>query len=434
MVFNIGIRREDKNRWERRVPLIPKHVKELKEKYGVQTFLQPSEIRAFTDDEYKRVGAIIQEDLSSCSHIFAVKEIPTDFFEEGKTYVFFSHTIKGQKHNMPMLKRMLELGCTLIDYERIVDEHGRRLVFFGRFAGLAGMIDTLWAFGKRLEWEGIETPFRKIKQTIYYEDLEEIKEHISQIGEEIENKGLPPSLTPLIVGFAGYGNVSKGAQEILDILPVEKVEPQELSTIQSKSANTTIYKVVFREEDMVEPIEKGAVFDLQDYYTHPERYRSVFEQYIPHLTILMNCIYWDSRYPRFVTKAFLKDLFTKEEKVKLRVIGDISCDINGAIEFNVKATEPDNPVYVYNPLTEKVEDGYTGKGVVVLAVDNLPCELPKESSTSFSESLWHFVPDIVGADYSADFEDIDLPPQIKKAVIVYKGELTPDYQYINKYL
>jgi len=434
MVFTIGIRKEDKNRWERRTPLTPKHVKELKEKHGIQTIVQPSQIRAFTEEEYKKAGATIQENLSPCSHVFAVKEIPIDFFEPGKTYVFFSHTIKGQKHNMPMLKRILELGCTLIDYERIVDEHGRRLVFFGRYAGLAGMIDTLWAFGQRLKWEGTNTPFDEIKQTIHYKDLDEIKKHLSMVGEHIKKEGLPKELTPLIIGLAGYGNVSRGAQEILDVLPTKEVKPEEIGRIYENPSKNIVYKVVFKEEHMVEPIEKNAKFELLDYYNHPEHYRSVFEKYIPHLSILMNCIYWDTRYPRLVTKTFIKSMFKGDKSVRLRVIGDISCDINGAIEFNVKATEPDNPVYVYNPLTDDVKDGYAGEGVVVLAVDNLPCELPKESSISFSESLWRFVPGIVKADYSKEFKDINLPMEIKKAVIVYKGKLTPDYHYMNKYL
>jgi len=154
MKYKIGIRREDKNRWERRVPLIPKHVKELIESHGIDVTLQPSSIRIFSDEEYLQAGAKIQEDLSACHIIFAVKEIPADFFQPGKTYVFFSHTIKGQKKNMPMLKRMMELGCNLIDYEKVIDEKGRRLIFFGRHAGLAGMIDTLWALERRLTWEG----------------------------------------------------------------------------------------------------------------------------------------------------------------------------------------------------------------------------------------------------------------------------------------
>ena len=435
MIFTLGIRREDKNRWERRVPLIPGHVQELKKKHGVETQIQSSEIRVFFDREYRDIGAQVRDDLSLCSVVFAVKEIPIDVFERGKTYVFFSHTIKGQKHNMPMLKKMMDMGCTLIDYERIVDKNGKRLVFFGRFAGLAGMVDTLWIFGQRLKWENIETPFGEIKQAIHYEDLEDIKKHLIKVGRKIETRGLPESLTPLVIGFTGYGHVSIGAQEILDVLPVKEIKPDEIESIYKNPSNKVIYKVVFREEHMVEPVSPGKKFDLQDYYDHPERYRPAFERYIPYLSILMNCVYWSARYPRLVTKEYLKKSFKNKENLRLKAIGDISVDINGAIEFTEKTTSPDNPVFVYNPITDTIKDGYKGDGVVVMAVDNLPCELPRESSQSFSENLLRFVPDIMKADFTvSDFDKLALPSEIKNAVILYQGKLTPNYNYINKYL
>lgn len=428
----LGIRREDKNQWERRAPLIPQHIKELKEHHGIETVVQPSPIRVFSEETYKTAGALVQEDLSSCPVVFAVKEMPIDFFKPNKTYVFFSHTIKGQEYNMPMLKKMMELGCTLIDYEKITNEKGRRLVFFGRFAGLAGMVDTLWAFGQRLEWQGIKTPFSEIKQTIHYNGLDEIKNHLKDIGKKIEQQGLPESVTPLVIGFAGYGNVSTGAQEILDILPVKEITPKQLEAVHETPSNKVIYKVIFKEEDMVEPVSSERKFDLQDYYNHPNLYRSIFQQYIRRMSILMNCIYWDEKYPRLITKEFLEENYTGQ--LKLQVVGDISVDINGAIEFTEKSTSPENPVFVYNPLRDDIIDGYKGNGVAVMAVDNLPCELPRESSKAFSDSLWHFIPGIVKADFSKDFDNLALPPEIKKAVILHRGKLTPDYEYINKYL
>ena len=435
MTSTLGIRREDKNRWEQRVPLIPEHILELQKKHGIKTVVQPSAIRVFQDTDYQKAGAQVQESLTPSSVVFAVKEIPLHYFEKGKTYVFFSHTIKGQKHNMPMLKKMMDLGCTLIDYERIVDAKGKRLVFFGRYAGLAGMVDTLWTFGRRLHTEEIDTPFNAIKQTIHYKDLDEIKKHLAVVGIEIKTKGLPTSLTPLIIGFTGYGHVSIGAQEILDVLPVKEIHPKDIESICMNPSNKVIYKVVFKEEHMVEPTIAGKTFDLQEYYQHPERYRSTFEQYIPSLSILMNCIFWSTQYPRLLTKKYTKELFSMKEKPCLKVIGDISADVNGAIEFTEKTTSPDNPVFVYNPLTDTIKDGYEGEGIVVMAVDNLPCELPKESSESFSEILSCFVPEIMNADFTApDFETVSLPVEIKNAVILYQGKLTPEYQYINKYL
>lgn len=431
MSFTFGIRREDKNKWERRVPIIPEHVKELKNIYDIETIIQPSKIRVFTDKEYESVGASVKENISS-PVVFAVKEIPLDFLEPGKTYVFFSHIIKGQKHNMPMLKKMMELGCNLIDYEKITDEKGRRLVFFGRFAGLAGMIDTLWAFGQRMRWKGIKNLFTEIKRTIDYKDLDEAKDHLKKIGEKIKHVGLPDSLTPLVVGFAGYGNVSTGAQEILDILPVKEVAAKKVKTIKKLPSNKVIYKIVFKEEDMVEPISTEKEFDLQDYYNHPHLYHSVFHKYINQLTILMNCIYWDKQYPRLITKKYMKENYNC--LTKLQVIGDISVDINGAIEFTEKTTTPDNPIFVYNHISEEIIDGCAGSGIVVTAVDNLPCEVPKESSQAFSDSLISYIPPIVKADFSVGFNQLNLPPEIKKAVILYHGKLTPNYTYINKFL
>ena len=431
----IGIRREDKNEWERRVPLTPTDVKELKEKYSISTQLQPSKIRVFSDSEYLEVEASIQENLFSCPIIFAVKEIPMEFFEPKKTYIFFSHTIKGQSQNMPMLKRMLELGCQLIDYEKIVDEKGRRLIFFGKYAGLAGMIDALWALGKRLRYEGIETPFSDIKKAHQYKSLKEAEDEIIKVGKRISDEGLPNSLTPLICGFAGYGNVSQGAQEILDLLPTREIAPDELSKIDKN--NKVIYKVVFKEKHMVEPITDNRTtnpnFEIQDYYDHPEKYKGVFEKYIPHLTMLMNCIYWDSRYPRLLTKKYLVGTY-RDTPLCLRVIGDISCDVEGAIECTLHITDSGNPVFVYDPFSENATSGVEGKGPVVLAVDNLPCELPRESSAYFSGVLKKFVPDIVKADFTQDFEQCKLPPEIKKALIVYHGKLTPNYKYLEKFL
>ena len=431
MSSTLGIRREDKNKWERRVPITPVHVRKLKEKHGIDTIIQPSTIRVFSDKEFDSSGANVNEDLSS-SVVFAVKEIPIKFLQKGKTYIFFSHTIKGQSYNMPKLKKMMELGCNLIDYEKITDEKGRRLVFFGKFAGLAGMIDTLWAYGQRMKWKEIDSPFSEIKQTIHYHDLDQAREYIKIIGEKIKRDGLPEALTPFVVGFAGYGNVSLGAQEILDILPVKEIRPNQLEAIHENFSNKVVYKVIFKEEDIVEPVSIEEKFNLQEYYEKPHLYRSIFQQYIRRLSILMNCIYWDKQYPRLITKEFLEENLTGH--LKLQVIGDISVDINGAIEFTEKSTTPDNPVFVYNPIRDDVIEGFSGNGIVVMAVDNLPCELPKESSQAFSDSLLPFIPSIIKADYSVNFEELVLPPEIKNAMILYQGKLTPNYQYINRFL
>lgn len=430
----LGIRREDKNKWERRVPLTPEHVRRLKTDHSVEVVLQPSKIRVFSDDEYNGVGGKIEEDLTSCRTIFAIKEIPNELLEPKKTYVFFAHVIKGQEHNMPMLKKLMELKCNLIDYERIVNEKGFRLIFFGPWAGLAGMTETLAAFGQRLSHEKIENPFSAIQQPHNYKDVEELKEVISKVGEKIKEHGLPKEIVPMVVGLAGYGNVSKGCQEILSYLPAEEIPPEELISFFEKGnfSNKVIYKVVFKEEHMVESVSPENEFELHDYYDHPEKYKGVFSKYVPYLTILMNCIYWEKRYPRLVTNELVKQLF--EKGLKLKVIGDISCDIDGAVEFTKKATILEQPTFVYDPVEDEIMDGYEGRGIVVMSIDNLPCELPKESSSDFGRVLVDFVPSIVTTDFTVPFEDLILPPPIKKAVILYHGELTPEYKYLEKFL
>ncbi|MBN2206591.1 MAG: hypothetical protein JW742_04235 [Candidatus Aminicenantes bacterium] len=430
----IGIRREDINPWEKRVPLIPSHIRELQRNHPLEFRLQPSTQRILRDADYAAEGARIDEDLSSCSILFAIKEIPLPVFAKDKVYVFFSHTAKGQPHNMPMLKRMTELGCTLIDYEKMVDDQGRRVLFFGRQAGFAGMMDTLWSYGQALKADGLGTAFAAIRQTIRYLNLTEAREAVQRLGREIRDNGLDPRLVPFVCGFAGYGHVSLGAQEIFDLLPVEEVAPRDLEAFV-KSGNASAhraYKVVFKEEDMVLPREAGAAFDLQDYYSHPEKYEADFERYLPHLNILVNGIYWTPRYPRFVTQDALRRLYAPDVAPKLRVIGDVSCDVDGSLASTVKATDPDHPVYVYDPYQGRALDGFEGRGPVVMAVYNLPAEIPLESSVFFSQALKPHVPAIATANYDGTFADCRLPDVVKRAVILFRGRLTPDYAYLQE--
>jgi alpha-aminoadipic semialdehyde synthase len=435
MSVRIGIRREDKSKWERRVPIIPRHASQLQEEHDIEVWVQPSDIRVFPDHAYDRAGVPLRENLSECPVVFAVKEIPADFFNHDHTYIFFAHVIKGQPHNMPMLQSLLHKGCQLIDYEKVTDERGHRLIFFGHHAGLAGMVDTLWAFGRRLETEGIANPFSELKQMVQYDGLEEASAAVSTVGKRIAQDGIPQSITPLICGFAGYGNVFGGANEIIELLPVEEIEADQVADVAKHSgARDVIYKVVFREEDIVEPVSSEDEFELQDYYDHPEKYRSKFDAYLPDLTLLVNCVYWEEKYPRLVTKESLKELYRGTRQPRLRVIGDVSCDIEGAIEATVKCTEPGNPVYVYDPFEDQAIDGVAGRGPVIVAVDILPSELPREASTYFSSVLMDYVPAIAKTDYSVPFEKLDLPPEIKRAVIVYQGELTPDHRYLKEYL
>jgi len=435
-VKTILIRAEDKNRWERRAPLVPSDLAALIRETGVHAFVENSDKRFFSKHDYTDAGVAHCEGMTSGDIIFGVKEIPVEKILDKKIYLFFSHTVKGQQANMPLLHRIIDGGSTLIDYERIVDKNGRRLIYFGPFAGDAGAIDILSLMGEHWADQGIATPFAQVKRAHAYDSVAAAKAHITQIGREIRQNGLPDALTPFTVGILGYGNVSSGAQQILDCLPTERVAPNELPTLinAGRTDRHSVYVTVFKEKDLVKPKDPDAQFDLQTYYDHPDRYESQFERFLACLTLIVNAVYWDRHYPRFVTWSNLKRLFESTPTPKIAGIADITCDTHGSIECNVKSTDSDMPAYRVDPKEGTTHDGHKGDGIVLLAVDNLPCELPNDASTFFSNQLKPFVPGLVRADYGKPLDASGLPPEIQKAVIVYNGKLTPDYEYLAAHL
>jgi len=418
----IGIRREDKNKWEQRVPLVPEDVQQLVNSHEISTLIQPSTIRTFTDEQFKNAGATVQEDVSDANLVLAVKEIPINFIQKNQSYVFFSHTIKGQHYNMPLLKALMDNECNLLDYEKIADVKGRRLIFFGKYAGVAGMIETLYAYGQKLAANGIEHPFQQIKQAFDYSSIEEARSAFENISTSLDG------CEPVFIGLSGYGNVSQGAQEILDIFNCQEMSADELIS-GSVPATRPVVKIVFKEEDMVEALDGN--FDLQTYFKSPELYKGKFSKYIDFLDILVNCIYWTEDYPRLVTKDALKK---SDAKVKLQVIGDISCDIEGSIEITKNSTYPDDATYSYFPDTDEFKNGTLADGITVMAIDNLPCEFPKESSKAFSEVLKDFVPEILMANFEDEFDYLELSYPLKNALILHRGRLTENYKYLEEFL
>lgn len=421
----LGIKKETKNKWERRVPLNPAAVKTLIEK-GFRVIVEPSDIRIYSNDEYKNAGAEIKDDLSDCNLIIGVKEIPIQNIIPGIPHLFFSHTIKGQDYNMPLLQKFLDTKTTLLDYERIIDKKGRRLVFFGKFAGNAGMIDTLWALGQRLKQQyNLETPFLKMKHAYEYGTLKNALKHIKEIGSEISANGLPKEITPLNIFLMGYGHVSKGCQEVLAVLPTVEVDPDKLENTAYE--NNKLYISIFKEKYMVRR-KDGAKFELFDYFQNGKEYESKMQQYLPHCSVYMNAIYWAPGYP-----VFLKNSELSQWK-KLKIIGDITCDIKGSVEATVKATYPDNSTYIFNPETNEATDGFVGEGIANCAVDNLPCELPKEASDNFSNALMPFMESLLLNDYTQPIANSTLPDEIKPACIAHQGELEMEYEYLKEFL
>ena len=428
----VGIRTETIDSTECRAPLTPKQVKTLIDQHRIDVLVEPSGSRIFKENEYEQAGARVNSDLSGCNIIFGLKEVPIPDIIPGKPYCIFSHTAKGQRHNMPMLKRFIDAGDTLLDYEFVRNDEGRRIIAFGEFAGYAGMIDSLWVLGKRLRSIGIENPFEEIRQANYYYSLAEAESAIREIGKRIQEEGLPSQIVPFLCGFTGYGKVANAAQYIFDLLPVVNILPDALPSFfdSGKFSNNVVYPIAFKKAHLYERSASEAGFDLQEFNSHPERYQSRFEKFVPYLTMIIHGIYWEPRFPRLLTKRFLKSLYSPSSQPRLQVIGDITCDIEGSIEVTVKATNSKNPVYVYEPSTDRPVDGWEGHGPVVLAVDKLPTELPVESSNAFGETLLPFVPSLVAADYNVPREELTIPLEFIKAVIVHQGTLTSDFQYL----
>jgi alpha-aminoadipic semialdehyde synthase len=435
MINSIGLRLEDKDQWERRVVLIPSDVKEITNQ-GTQIFVERSPRRAFGDESFLKANAELVDDVGSCDLVLGVKEIPAKHFRQDGAYIFFSHTFKGQPYNMKMLATMVEKGCTLIDYELITDEEGNRLIFFGRYAGIAGMVDTLWTLGRRLSVLGLETPFLDIEPTRTYGSLVEVKDAVRKCGERIETEGLPDALSPMVIGFTGYGNVSQGAQEIFDLIPHVEVEPKDVASFvaNNKELKNNLAKVVYKEEHLVESTDPLNPFQLQDYYDNPARYRSIFEPNLKLLSVIINGIYWEERYPKFADAESLRSLFKNEPEPRLIAVGDITCDVDGSFGCTVRDTDLGDPVYVYDPETRQAPSGFEGPGLSVMAVGNLPAELPREASMTFSTALKPFISDLANLDLKGSFEEAQLPSPIRNAVILWQGEFTPKYKYMQDFL
>ena len=320
----IGIVRETKNTWERRVPLIPADLEKLIADFSIEAVIQPSENRIYTDDEYRKIGVRVDEDLSGCDVILGIKEVKVADLIAGKSYLYFSHTIKGQSYNMPMLEACLEKNVTLIDYEKIVDAHGKRLVYFGRFAGICGLVDSLHYLGKKLRWQGINNPFVYIRPAREYKSLAAVKEAMLELDGRIQRKGLNKAISPFIIGITGHGNVSRGVHEVLDLLSPIEVHPRDMLHFikHQKGTRNGIYKIVFlREEKMRSKDRKGFYFEA--YRRHPQRFASNLDKYLQYLNILINGSYWDIQYPRMVTKDMIRRL-SKRKSFRLEFINDIS--------------------------------------------------------------------------------------------------------------
>ena len=446
----LGILREDFGMWERRAPLSPNQVGTLlKSNPGVKVMVQPCTRRIFSDVEYEKAGATISEDLKDASFLIGVKSPKANTLLADKSYMFFSHTIKAQPYSMPLLDTVLEKNIRLYDYEAITQQ-GRddlpRSVAFGGYAGRAGMIDGLQGLGLRLLAEGYSTPFLHLPTTYMHQNWAQAQDAIRKMGELIATTGLPEQLSPMVFAFTGRGNVAKGAMEVFNLLPHEYVSVAELPKLKEdvkagrRSANK-VYGVVVETADLVE-LKGGSKqpFDRSDFQHNPSKYESKFHRTVlPHIHYLANGVYWDERYPRVLTKAHLAHLRSPAggNNRNLRVVADITCDYAGSVEFLEKFTTIEDPYFTYNPEAGVAKDAANksaisstidGEGVLVLGVDNLPSELPRDASEHFGAALLPLIPPILQSKGDADMSD--LPAELKRACLFSNGQYMPKWSYI----
>lgn len=429
--------------WERRAPLAPSHVERLVKK-GVKVIVQPSNRRAYNMQEYTEKGAVIQEDLSEASVVIGVKQVPIDLLLPDKTFCFFSHTIKAQKDNMPLLDAILEKNVRLIDYEKMVDKDGQRVVAFGKYAGVVGMINILHGMGLRLLALGHHTPFMHIGPSHNYRNSEAARQAVRDAGYEIALRRMPRSVGPLTFIFTGSGNVSRGAQEVFQELPHEYIEPDHLPQVAKKGSMKKVYGCVVSRDDHYVRID-GGKFDANEFEKHPERYASTFSHKIaPYSSCIINGIYWAPNAPRLLTIPDAKTLLRSQEfpwipssegcpqlPHRLIALCDISADPGGSIEFMKECTTIDKPFCLYDAELNRETESFKGDGVLICSIDNMPAQMPREATEYFGSLLLPYIHEILKSDATTPFQEYSAIPTVKNAVIASNGKLTPNFEYID---
>lgn len=399
--MKIGILREEKIPHDKRVPFTPVQCKNLIEQIpGLAIVVQPCEYRCYTNSEYHSHGIQLMEDLSDCDVLMGVKEIPVDKLIPGKKYLFFSHTIKKQPHNKALLQAIINRKIQLIDYECLVDEEGHRVIGFGRFAGLVGAYNGIMAYGLKY---GL---FNLKPAHLCYDKKE--------VFRELERINLPN----LKIVVTGGGRVANGAMETLGVLGLRKVTAYEFLHY---SFREPVY-VQLHSEDYYKT-KDGTVFSNQLFYHHPEKFDCTFasgNSYASFCDLLIHCTYWDPKAPVLFTKEQMRD-----PKFHISVIADVTCDLNGSIPSTTKASTIEDKFYGYNPNTESIEEPFAPSTITVMAIDNLPCELPRDASEGFGKHLMErVIPFLAGVDDGL----------IERATIAKNGKLSPRFEYLSDYI
>ena len=398
--MKIGVIRETKNPPDKRVPLSPEKCAKLKQNFPeVELVVQSSNIRAFKDEEYSELGVNIVQDVSDCDVLLGVKEVKKEELLPHKTYFFFSHTIKEQPYNRDLLQKILDLKIKMIDYEALTYPKNGRILGFGRYAGIVGAYNAFLAFG-------IKSNSYNLKPANECHDYKELK-------QELKKVKLPNDYKIII---SGDGRVGKGAEEIIHAIGVYEVSPLDFLT---STRNEPIYTQLSIKE--YNKRKDGQLFTKDDFYTNPELFESNFKRFSDIGDMYIACHYWDANAPFVFSREDIK-----ADSFKLKIVADISCDIDGPVASTLRPSTIDEPLYGYDPKTESEVDFMNENAIGVMAVDNLPCELPRDASEDFgNELLTKVLPSIIG-------EDIDTI--IERASICENGKLTSYYSYLQDYL
>ena len=424
----LGILKETKNRFERRVPLIPEELKQLIAE-GIEVRVERSPNRAFEDHEFEAVGCVMVDDATDCRFIMGVKEVKTSQVKPGQTVMCFSHTIKGQSHNMPLLQHFLDVGASLVDYEVVVDDQGVRQVAFGRYAGLAGAHETLWTLGHRMRELGHDSPLSLLKHAVDYKDLRTMADETWQAVEALRREG-PEAFSPLVVAVSGEGRVSRGALEYLEMVGAIPCTIDEAVKLPLESPGDRTLRALHLLDSEIYERANRKQFDFKDYVTTPEVYVSKLAMYLPYCVAYINGSYWDERFPRVLDDSTLRRMYANGTLPE--VLGDVACDIDGGIEWTVMATQNDEPTFVYNPKTKGAKVGVDGDGVAIMSVDNLPTALPRDASVDFSKALIK----VIRPFFKANLRDGlgALTPAQQNAVVVAAGKLGPKHTGLQRFL
>lgn len=399
--MKIGVIRERKDPPDQRVPLSPAQCARVQSIPGVEVVVEPSAIRSFTDEEYTDQGITLQEDLSDCDILLGVKEVPVSVLLPGKTYFFFSHTIKKQEHNRQLLQTILDKKIRLIDYEVITDQTGKRLIAFGRFAGMVGAHNGVMTYGLRTR--AFHLP--RMQEFMDYQHVRSYyRDHLH--------------LPPMRIVLTGSGRVGQGANRVLRDMDVEEVDPD---VFLADVVPGPVFTHLTSEDYLVH--QDGKVFDKADFYAHPNHFQSHFLPYTRIADLFINGIYWDNRAPAFFTREQMCN-----PDFKIRVIADVTCDIApvSSIPATLKASTIADPIFGYDPQTNQETEPFQAGVVDMMTIDNLPSELPRDASQAFGEMfLIYVLPELLKETES------DL---IERATIAKGGQLTKHFAYLQDYV